>query len=217
MSPDRGVKSVCIRSAEVGGGFLLINKCPIIQRVMVHTFHTEMSQQNALSRQQDGGASRRPAMKLPDFDFHFFARDGETVAFGWQFPFTYSSRPVGRGWGCCCGASERFPACVSVSAFCCDACSLQCHVLLWLDGKTVAPKRPIVLDMETPQYKRYEVNLGLKDMPQIVVRTEKRGDAMVVEVRPKPGTGSCLVERPLSLSHSPSSDCQVGHAINATL
>lgn len=66
---------------------------------------------------------------------------------------------------------------------------LQCQVLLWIDSKTVAPKSPIALDLETPQYKRYEVNLGLPDMPQIIVRTEKRGDAMIIEVRPKPGTG----------------------------
>lgn len=33
-------------------------------------------------------------MKLPDFDFHFFANEGETVAYGWPFPFTYTSRPV---------------------------------------------------------------------------------------------------------------------------
>lgn len=37
--------------------------------------------------------SRQP-MKLPDFDFHFFANEGETVAYGWPFPFTYTSRPV---------------------------------------------------------------------------------------------------------------------------
>lgn len=67
--------------------------------------------------------------------------------------------------------------------------ALQCQVLLWIDSKTVAPRSPILLDLETPQYKRYEVNLGLPDMPQIIVRTEKRGDAMIIEVRPKPGTG----------------------------
>lgn len=66
---------------------------------------------------------------------------------------------------------------------------IQCQVLLWLDSKTVAPRQPIAVDFETPQYKRYEVNLGLPEMPQLIVRTEKRGDAMVIEVREKPGTG----------------------------
>lgn len=66
----------------------------------------------------------------------------------------------------------------------------------------MAPKSPIALDLETPQYKRYEVNLGLPDMPQIIVRTEKRGDAMIIEVRPKPGTGP---ERALAVLPSPKS------------
>ncbi|CDI73730.1 Vacuolar protein sorting-associated protein 13 family protein, related [Eimeria praecox] len=179
VAPDGGVKSICIRGAEGNSeGFLVINRCPVIQRVMVHTYHTEMSMQGQSTDIGGGSSSFSPSsstwsrqpMKLPDFDFHFFAYEGETVAYGWPFPFTYTSRP--------------------------------CQVLLWIDSKTVAPKSPIALDLETPQYKRYEVNLGLPNMPQIIVRTEKRGDAMIIEVRPKPGTGP---ERPLAVLPSPKS------------
>ncbi|XP_026191492.1 uncharacterized protein LOC34619192 [Cyclospora cayetanensis] len=164
VAPDGGVKSICIRGAESASeGFLVINKCPEIQRVMVHTYHTEMSSQSQTGGETASSSAassssahryKQHATKLPDFDFHFFAHEGETVAYGWPFPFTYASRP--------------------------------CQVLLWIDSKTVAPKSPIVLDLETPQYKRYEVNLGLRGMPQIIVRTEKRGDAMIIEALESP-------------------------------
>ena len=98
VAPDGGVKSICIRSAEGNSeGFLVINRCPAIQRVMVHTYHTEMSSHSHAP--EIGGSSSsthrgRQNMRLPDFDFHFFASEGETVAYGWPFPFTYPSRPV---------------------------------------------------------------------------------------------------------------------------
>lgn len=100
VAPDGGVKSICIRGADgTTGGFLVANRCPAIQRVMIHTYHTEMNSQSqsveAAGASSSSSSSRsRPSIKLPDFDFHFFASEGETVAYGWPFPFTYSSRPV---------------------------------------------------------------------------------------------------------------------------
>lgn len=100
VAPDGGIKSICIRGADGNtGGFLVANKCPAVQRVMVHTYHTEMHSQNSAfeggSSVSSASSSRsRHSIKLPDFDFHFFANEGETVAYGWPFPFTYSSRPV---------------------------------------------------------------------------------------------------------------------------
>ncbi|PFH31994.1 hypothetical protein BESB_019350 [Besnoitia besnoiti] len=151
VCPDNGVKSVSIRhSSEAPGGYVVINKCKALQKVMVHTYHYEMALQGPSSARGD-------ERKVPDFDFHFFAQYGESVHFGWPFPFTYASRP--------------------------------CQVLLWIDSRTVAPKKPIALDLRIPQHKRYEVSLGLRNMPRIIVRTEKRGDCVVIEVRSKPGTG----------------------------
>ncbi|KAL8430742.1 hypothetical protein ACSSS7_005739 [Eimeria intestinalis] len=202
VAPDGGMKSICIRGADATtGGFLVANRCPAVERVMVHTYHTEIVSQGqpldtpgppsssasyssagaaaggaaATHAPARAGSSRTapPHIKLPDFDFHFFAKEGETVAYGWPFPFTYSSRPV----------------------------------LLWLDSKTVAPRSPILLDLETPQYKRYEVDLGLKGMPQIIVRAEKRGDFMLIDVRSKPGTGGTPLTRappPLALADAAS-------------
>lgn len=81
----------------------MINKCPLIQRVMIHTYHTEMSSQSqggeAAGSSSSSSYRNKPPMKLPDFDFHFFASEGETVAYGWPFPFTYSSRPVRHAHG----------------------------------------------------------------------------------------------------------------------
>ena len=103
VAPDGGVKSICIRGVEGNSeGFLVINRCPVIQRVMVHTYHTEMSVQGQSTDIGGGPSSFPPSssnwsrhpLKLPDFDFHFFANEGETVAYGWPFPFTYTSRPV---------------------------------------------------------------------------------------------------------------------------
>lgn len=64
---------------------------------MVHTYHTEMHVQAASGAEAFGPSvplRQRQPLKLPDFDFHFFAGPGETVAYGWPFPFTYTSRPV---------------------------------------------------------------------------------------------------------------------------
>ncbi|CBZ51235.1 hypothetical protein NCLIV_043020 [Neospora caninum Liverpool] len=161
VCPDNGVKSVSLRhSCDASGGYVLINKCKALQKVMVHTYHYEMAFQNSASSsgtQRSGSDGDSAPQKVPDFDFHFFAHYGESVHFGWPFPFTYASRP--------------------------------CQVLLWIDSRTVAPKKPIALDLRVPQHKRYEVSLGLRNMPRIIVRTEKRGDCVVIEIRSKPGTG----------------------------
>ncbi|KEP60384.1 UNVERIFIED_CONTAM: hypothetical protein HHA_291180 [Hammondia hammondi] len=158
VCPDHGVKSVSLRhSGEASGGYVVINKCKALQKVMVHTYHYEMAVSNSSLGNQRPGSESDGAPKAPDFDFHFFAHYGESVHFGWPFPFTYPSRP--------------------------------CQVLLWIDSRTVAPKKPIALDLRVPQHKRYEVSLGLRNMPRIIVRTEKRGDCVVIEVRSKPGTG----------------------------
>ena len=62
---------------------------------------------------------------------------------------------------------------------------LQCQVLLWLDSKTVAPRRPFLFDMAHPQHKRYEVLLGMPDVGDIVVTSEKFGDDTIIAVLPK--------------------------------
>lgn len=69
------------------------------------------------------------------------------------------------------------------------AAMMQCQVLLWLDSKTVAPRKPILFDMANPQHKRYEVSLGIPGMPDIIVSSEKQGDSTVIDVRSKEGTG----------------------------
>lgn len=62
---------------------------------------------------------------------------------------------------------------------------MQCQVLLWLDSKTVAPRKPILFDMANPQYKRYEVSLGLPGVPDIIVASGKRGDDTLITVQSK--------------------------------
>lgn len=141
VCPDNGVKSVSIRSSEkAAGGFLVINKCKAIQRVMVYTYHYEMmfpnhtaggsgqagaagdplflSSQaasptlassyqggstttssssmsgNSLQQTPKGGGGGEDGLKKKENDFHFFAYYGESVHFGWPFPFTYPSRTV---------------------------------------------------------------------------------------------------------------------------
>ncbi|XP_026193592.1 uncharacterized protein LOC34617662 [Cyclospora cayetanensis] len=44
--------------------------------------------------------------------------------------------------------------------------------------------------MANPQYKRYEVSLGLSGMPDIVVTSEQRGDDTIITVQCKAGTGA---------------------------
>ncbi|CDJ56151.1 Chromosome III, complete sequence, related [Eimeria maxima] len=84
VAPEGGAKSIAIRASDTGGAFVVRNCCPTVQRVMVHTFHSEMN----------SSSSSRQTGRPPEADCHFFAHEGQSVVYGWPFPFLYKSRPV---------------------------------------------------------------------------------------------------------------------------
>ncbi|CEL96788.1 unnamed protein product [Vitrella brassicaformis CCMP3155] len=86
VSPDRGVKTVTVRPAEASPhAFVVVNRCPFLEGVVVMPFHPEMQQAR-------GHGTSKATHLPPELEIFFQVKDRAVV--GWTHPFTHTSRQV---------------------------------------------------------------------------------------------------------------------------